>query len=123
MKASRICWIVALLLLPAVAAESEGTSRSADMHAEIQTVYNFQPHTLTSAPITEKSAVLDEFWNQAKSQRDIYVPALRKEFADFSNPHSSFSMAASCCGAFRATLRIARLFSRPSRTVTCAIRS
>jgi hypothetical protein len=85
MKASRICCIVALFLLPAVAAESQGTTRSADVHAEIQTVYNFQPHTLTSAQITEKSAVPDQFWNKAKSERDIYVPALRKELADFSN--------------------------------------
>jgi hypothetical protein len=86
MKASRICWIGALLLLRAVAGAGQDASRPVDLHAEIQAVYNFQPHTLTSAQITAKSAVLDQFWNNAKSQRDVYVPALRKELADFRNP-------------------------------------
>jgi hypothetical protein len=29
---------------------------------------------------------LDQFWAKAKSQRDVYVPELRRELADFSNP-------------------------------------
>src|SRR5271156_2703315 len=86
MKASRICWIVALLLLRDVAAAGQDATRPVDLHAEIQTVYNFQPHTLNQAQIGVESASLDEFWNKAKSQRDVYVPALRKELADFSNP-------------------------------------
>jgi hypothetical protein len=86
MKASRICWIVALLPLRAGAAAGQGAARPADLHAEIQTVYNFQPHTLNKAQIGVESAALDEFWKKAKSQRDGYVPALRKELADFSNP-------------------------------------
>jgi len=86
MKACRNCWIVALLLLPVVAAASQGTKGSADVHAEIQTIYNFQPHTLNKTQIAEKSTVLDQFWNKAKSQPDVYAPALRRELADFSNP-------------------------------------
>jgi hypothetical protein len=75
-----------LLLLPAVLAANQSATSSAALHAEIQTVCNFQPHTLTTAQINEKSAVLDQFWSKAKSQRDVYVPALRQELADFSNP-------------------------------------
>jgi hypothetical protein len=56
------------------------------LHAEIQKVYDFHPHTLSSAQITQKSGVLDQFWTKAKSQRDVYVPELRRELADFSNP-------------------------------------
>src|SRR5271168_3587312 len=86
MKASRICWTVGVLLLCAAVAAWQDTARPLDLHAEIQTVYNFQPHTLNKAQIGVESASLDEFWNKAMSQRDIYVPALRKELADFSNP-------------------------------------
>jgi hypothetical protein len=56
------------------------------LHAEIQQVYNFQPHTLSSVPSRKRSAVLDPFWNKARVQRDRYVPAFRHELADFSNP-------------------------------------
>jgi len=34
----------------------------------------------------QKSARLDEFWTKAKSQREVYVPGLRRELTDFSNP-------------------------------------
>lgn len=43
-------------------------------------------HTLSSAEITQKSGVLDQFWAKAKSQPNIYVPALRQELADLQNP-------------------------------------
>jgi hypothetical protein len=76
--------MVALLFLRAAAGQD--AARSGDLHAEIQTVYDFQPHTLTTAEIAQKSAILDQFWNKAKSQRDVYAPALRIELADFSNP-------------------------------------
>ena len=44
------------------------------------------PHTLSSAQIDQKSGLLDQFWTKAKSQRGVYVPELRRELADFSNP-------------------------------------
>jgi hypothetical protein len=86
MKASRICWIVGMLLLCAVVAAGQDAARPPDLHAEIQTVYNFQPHNLNKAQIGVESAALDDFWKKAKSQREVYVPALRKELRDFSNP-------------------------------------
>jgi hypothetical protein len=86
MKASRIGWIVGSLLLCVVAATGQDATGPVDLHAEIQTVYNFQPHTLNEAQIGVESVALDEFWKKAKSQRDVYVPALRHELADFSNP-------------------------------------
>lgn len=56
------------------------------LHQQIQQTYNFQPHSLTSAEITQKSGLLDQFWTKAKSEPSIYVPALRQELADFQNP-------------------------------------
>jgi hypothetical protein len=41
---------------------------------------------LQGPAIDEKSNVLDQFWAQAKSHRADYVPALRQELSDFSNP-------------------------------------
>jgi hypothetical protein len=77
--------VLAVLSFPALTTPGQ-ISTTPNLHAEIQRVYNFQPHTLSSAQIAQKSAVLDQFWNKAKVQRDTYVPALRQELADFSNP-------------------------------------
>jgi hypothetical protein len=77
--------ILARLFLPVVFAIF-GNAQSTAIHTEIQQTYNFQPHTLTSAEITQQSGVLDQFWTRAKSQPSIYVPALRQELADFRNP-------------------------------------
>jgi len=71
------------VLLPGLAAGRQATG---DLHAEIQRVYDFQPHTLSKAQIAQKSELLDQFWSKAKSQSEVYVPALRLELADFSNP-------------------------------------
>jgi hypothetical protein len=72
-----------VLLIPTIAAQSPAPTA---IHAEIQQTYNFQPHTLTTAQINEKSAVLDQFWKKAKAQSGTYVPALRQELTDFTNP-------------------------------------
>jgi hypothetical protein len=56
------------------------------VHQQIQQTYNFQPHTLTSAEINQKSGVLDQFWTKAKAAPNLYIPALRQELADFRNP-------------------------------------
>jgi hypothetical protein len=60
--------------------------QSASIHQQIQQTYNFQPHSLTSAEISQKSGVLDQFWTNAKAQSNVYVPALRIELRDFKNP-------------------------------------
>lgn len=86
MKTAVCFCLLALLLQPAASAAGQATSNTGFLHAEIQKVYNFQPHTLTSAQIAQKSGLLDQFWTKAKSQRDVYVPELRRELADFSNP-------------------------------------
>lgn len=81
---SRVHWrffAVAFALLAAFA-----SAQASSIHEEIQRTYNFQPHVLSSAEITEKSGVLDQFWARAKSQPNVYVPALRQELADFQNP-------------------------------------
>jgi hypothetical protein len=87
MKSTGCVCILAFLLWPTAAAWGQAaTSGTALLHAEIQKVYDFHPHTLSSAQITQKSGVLDQFWTKAKSQRDLYIPALRRELADTSNP-------------------------------------
>jgi hypothetical protein len=86
MKISRRRWVLTFLLLPGVSAGRQITSSSGDLHTAIQRVYNFQPHTLNKAQIAQKSDVLDQFWAKAKSQSAVYVPGLRRELADFSNP-------------------------------------
>jgi hypothetical protein len=82
----KYCRILTFLVLPVAVAGSQATRSAGDLHAEIQSIYNFQPHTLSAAQITQKSALLDQFWNKAKSQHGDYTAGLRRELADFSNP-------------------------------------
>lgn len=71
---------VAILVAAATAAGQSS------IHQQIIETYNFQPHTLNTQQINQKSAVLDQFWGKAKAQSSTYVPALRQELADFKNP-------------------------------------
>jgi hypothetical protein len=77
--------ILFVLLMPVLLA-AKNASDSDNVHSKIQKVYNFSPHSLTKEQISEKSAVLDQFWAKAKAEKAVYVPALRKELSDFSNP-------------------------------------
>jgi hypothetical protein len=86
MVAARYCWILIILAVAAVAAADQVQSSGPDLHHEILQVYDFQPHALNSAQIAQKSAALDQFWSKAKSQSANYIPGLRKELSDFSNP-------------------------------------
>jgi hypothetical protein len=86
MKITSCFCVLTFVLLPGVAAGRQASSSRGNLHAEIQTVYDFQPHTLSKAQIAQKSELLDQFWAKAKSQSEIYVPGLRRELADFSNP-------------------------------------
>jgi hypothetical protein len=65
---------------------SPATAQSGSIHQQVEQTYNFQPHLLSSQQITEKSAVLDQFWTKAKAEPSLYVPALRQELGDFKNP-------------------------------------
>jgi hypothetical protein len=60
-------------------------AQPANIHQQVQQTYNFQPPTLSSAEINQKSGVLDQFWAKAKSEPNVYVPALRQELSDFRN--------------------------------------
>ena len=87
MKLTKCCWMLPFLLLPlVVVAGRQAASSTGDLHSEIQTVYDFHPHTLSNAQIAQKSALLDQFWTKAKFQREVYVSGLRRELVDFSNP-------------------------------------
>jgi hypothetical protein len=79
LKSARVCLLIAFL---ATIARSQPTP----IHQQIQQTYNFQPHSLTSAEIAQKSGALDQFWTKAKAQSNVYVPALRIELQDFKNP-------------------------------------
>jgi len=71
------------LVLP-VAWQEVGTRNTGDLHAEIQSIYNFQPHAKNAAQITQKSALLT-ILDKAKSQREP-TRGTSAELADFSNP-------------------------------------
>jgi len=62
------------------------SAQQASIHAEIQQVYNFQPHLLNQQQMAQKSRVLDRFWTQAEEQPELYVAGLRQELGDFANP-------------------------------------
>jgi len=109
------------LLLPAAAAGRQANSSGNDLHSEIQRVYNFQPHTLNHDQTMEKSALLDQFWNKAKSQRDVYVPGLRRELADFSNPVFFLFDGSKLLMNLSSDPGTAKSFSPPLPIVTCAI--
>jgi hypothetical protein len=83
---SKYLAIVLLALASSLEAGKQENPANVDVHAEVVRTYNFQPHTLNSKQINEKSGILDQFWTKAKSQRDVYVPGLRRELADFRNP-------------------------------------
>src|SRR5260370_17696723 len=65
---------------------SAAAAQSGSIHQQIEQTYNFQPHLLSSQQITDKSAVLDQFWRKAKAEPSLYVAALRQELGDFKNP-------------------------------------
>ena len=67
-----------------MAARGADNSQS-DFHGLVQTLYNFQPRTLDSAGLTEKSARLDSFWAGVKGDRAKNLPLLRRELDDPSN--------------------------------------
>lgn len=62
------------------------SAQQAPIHAEIQRVYNFQPHLLNHQQMAQKSGVLDQFWTRAEEQPELYVDALRQELGNFANP-------------------------------------
>src|SRR5437016_4087678 len=86
MKIANCCCVVTFWLLSGLPEGKQGTTSTGDLHAEIQSIYNFQPHTLNHEQTMQKSVLLDKFWTKAKSQREVYVPGLRRELADFTNP-------------------------------------
>ena len=76
-------WLLVVIVFLNAASTS---AQSGSVHQQIQETYNFQPHTLTSAEIAQKSGELDQFWTKAKAEPNVYVPGLRQELADFRNP-------------------------------------
>ena len=81
--ASLSIWTL-LVLLPACFAEGE--KHPDPFHDEINHVYNFAPHTLTTTQISARSSELDKYWDKVKANGSTYLPALRRELADYTNP-------------------------------------
>ena len=82
MKCSATCFLTPWLLLIA----SLAVGQSSSIHSQIQRTYNFQPHLLSNQEITNRSAILDQFWTMAKAEPSRYLPGLRQELSDFKNP-------------------------------------
>ena len=76
-------WLFIAVLVLNTAFASDGSTA---IRQQILQAYNFQPHTLSTAEIEQKSGLLDQFWAKAKSQPSVYAPALRQELADLHNP-------------------------------------
>jgi hypothetical protein len=55
------------------------------LHADIQRIYNFEPHKLSSAEREAKSKLVDEFWAKVSREKSKYLPALRMELNDTTN--------------------------------------
>lgn len=55
-------------------------------HTRVTALYSFQPHKLTDAEITVKSAELDRFWEHAKANASDTLPLLRLELSNAQNP-------------------------------------
>src|SRR5438876_841689 len=74
MKTTTCLCILAFLLLPtARAAGGQATSSTGFLHAEIQKVYDFHPHTLSSAQIDQKSGLLDQFLVNLGAKQSLSV--------------------------------------------------
>lgn len=56
-----------------------GQETNSAIREEILGVYSFSPHALTSYQISQKSKILDSFWQKAKSQSEVYLPVLKSE--------------------------------------------
>lgn len=82
MKPGAVHCVLILLLAAARLVSAQQTS----IHAEIQQVYNYQPHLLNQQQMAQKSRALDRFWVQAEEQPELYAAALRQELGDFTNP-------------------------------------
>jgi hypothetical protein len=65
---------------------STATAQSASIHQQIVETYSFQPHLLSTQQISQKSAILDQFWTKAKKESSLYIPELRKELGELKNP-------------------------------------
>ena len=76
--------LLTALLTLATATSNPGPQQR--IHQEIRQIYTFQPHLLGPQELQQKSAILDQFWAKVKSNRADYIPALRQEVADLSNP-------------------------------------
>lgn len=76
----RLFKLVSFLLLATALAAGQS------IHQEIKQVYSFEPHLLDQKQIDARSAELDKFWQKAKASKSAYIPGLRGELADFSNP-------------------------------------
>ena len=61
-------------------------AQETSIHAEIQQVYNFQPHLLNQQQNAQESRALDRFWVHAEERPELYAAALRQELGNFANP-------------------------------------
>jgi hypothetical protein len=82
--------LLTLLLLPSTLVAQQSAPAAADFHSEIRSLYDFHPPALTAAQRNEKSAAMDKLWAAAKAQPDAYIPRLRQELADATNPSFFF---------------------------------
>jgi hypothetical protein len=77
-----------LLTLPILVWAKNITEK--DFHSDVVKTYNFQPHTLNQKEIDQKSLELDIFWKKVESNKSLYLPLLKSELRNTSNPSYYF---------------------------------
>jgi hypothetical protein len=78
--------MVLLLALCAASPANAALQSPADFHAEIGKIYDFPIGKLSREEMVKKSAELDVFWKKVDAEKATYLPMLRKELTDASNP-------------------------------------
>jgi hypothetical protein len=83
MKSIAISWLVLIWVWfgPALAQEASKANRE-----EILAVYSFSPHSLTKEQQSQKSKILDAFWEKAKAERKAYLPLLQEQLKEKDVP-------------------------------------
>ena len=80
-----LCWALAWSPAPRAADDSQS-----DFHGLVVSLYSFQPHTLNSAQMAEKSDKLDAFRAGVKGDPAKNLPLLRRELGDPANSRYFF---------------------------------
>jgi hypothetical protein len=79
-------FLLFIVLLFTVSALCCGQTTYEQFHSDVQALYSFHPSKLSEQEREAKSAEMDKFWNKIESDKNGYIPLLREELTDLTNP-------------------------------------